>query len=109
MYRAAKDAGRLRKSDGRPEAFEVDLPSQLLMGMFRELRKLNHVYYGGKKKKFQDKGWPTPKTAADIVKAQAAEQGYDDLMAEIVFAEPDEFDRIVAEHGGDVIRHEIEQ
>lgn len=107
VYRAAEQTGRLRQGSGRPEAFEVDLSAQVSMANFFLLQQLIHVT-SRSRKKFSGKRWPTPQTAADIVKQEKAEQGYHDLMAEIVFLEQDEFDRHIAEHKGDVIRKQIE-
>ncbi len=109
MYRDAQRAGMLRTGANRPQSFEVDLNAQVSMANFFLLQQLIHVT-SRTKKKFSGKQWPTPQTAAEIVKAQVAEQGFNDLMAEIVFVEQDEFDRHVAEHQAqqDILRIERE-
>lgn len=109
MYRAAKGAGATgvaRKH--RPQSFEMSEQAQIQAGMFQLLQQLIKVT--ARDKKYRPKGWPMPETAADIVGREQADQGYIDLMNEIVFVEQDEFDRHIAEHRASqtVVRRQAE-
>ena len=74
----------------------MDEQTQILAACFQLLQQL--VKVTARDKKYKPKPWPTPETAADIIKRQDADKGYNDLMSEIVFLPQEEFDAHVAEH-----------
>lgn len=102
VYRQARDAGLLRERKRRPQAFEMDTSAQLLAGIYYLLQQDIHVA-SRTKKKFRGEPWPTPETAAEVIKREDAQRGYDDLMAEIVFIDGD-YEQFAAEHAAEVTR-----
>lgn len=87
----------------------MDEQTQILAACFQLLQQL--VKVTARDKKYKPKPWPAPETAAEIIKRQDADRGYDDLMSEIVFLPQDEFDAHIAEHRGkqQIVRHEPER
>ncbi|RZT87456.1 hypothetical protein EV383_4380 [Pseudonocardia sediminis] len=97
VYEAAAEAGLLQTKQHRPETFEMGEQTQILAALFQLLQQNIHVTSGSRKKS-RAKPWPTPETAADIVKRRAAHQAFDQLMEELVFVPQEEFDAHIAEH-----------
>jgi hypothetical protein len=102
VYRQAKDAGLLRSRKSRPQAFEMDTTAQLLAGIYYLLQQDVHVN-SRSKKKFRGEPWPTPETAAELIKREDAERGYEDLMAEVAYIDGD-YEQFVAEHRAESAR-----
>lgn len=102
MYREAREAGSLRSRKYRPQAFEMNTTTQLLAGIYYLLQQDVHVN-SRSKKKFRGDPWPTPETAAELIKREDAQRGYEDLMAEITFIEGD-YEQFVNEHQDESIR-----
>lgn len=99
MYRAASQAGALNTRRHRPESFEMTEQAQIAAGMFKLLQDVVRVT--SRDKKFKPKPWPMPETAADIVKKEDAEAGYQSVMDDIVFLPADEFAEHVERHRGE--------
>lgn len=111
IYRDADAAGLLQpaRNAKKPQGFEMTLSAEIAAANFFLLQQLIHVS-SRTKKKFRGKPWPAPETAADVVKREKAEAGYNQLMDEIVFLPRDEFDAHIAEHRArnNVIRNQTE-
>lgn len=96
LHRAAADAGTLKTSKHRPQVFDMDERTQIEAANHVLLQQiLKHV---ARDKKFKPQPWPSPETAADVIKRQDADRGYHDLMQEIVYMPQDEFDAHIAKH-----------
>ncbi len=102
MYRQAKESGLLRQRKYRPQAFEMATKDQLLAGIYLQLQQDIHVN-SRTKKKFRGDPWPTPETAAEVIKREDADRGYQTLMDEIVFYDGD-YESFAAEHAADAVR-----
>lgn len=99
IYRAAYKSGLLRESGKakKPQGFEMTLSAEIAAANFLLLQQLIHVT-ARSRKKFRGKPWPAPETAADVVKRERADEGYQSLMSEIRFLPREEFEAHIAEH-----------
>lgn len=96
VYRAASRSGPATSRQHRPQSFEMSEQAQIQAAQFQLLQQLIKVT--ARDKKYKPKAWPMPETAAEIVKREDADQGYENLMSEIRFLPREEFEAHIAEH-----------